>query len=58
MAVQQYQSIINQPETVWKAYIDMEIEQKEFDKARDLFSRLLEKTNHVKVWISYANFES
>ncbi len=45
------------PETVWKAYIDMEILIKEFDKVRDLFKRLLVKTKHVKVWISYANFE-
>ena len=45
------------PETVWKAYIDMEILIKEFDKVRNLFKRLLVKTKHVKVWISYANFE-
>ena len=45
------------PETIWKAYIDMEISLKEFDKARDLFTRLLDKTKHVKVWISYASFE-
>ena len=45
------------PESVWKSYIDMEIENKTLDKARDLYSRLLEKTKHVKVWISFANFE-
>jgi len=45
------------PESVWKAYVDMEIELNEFDRVRLLYKRLLEKTKHVKVWISYAKFE-
>lgn len=42
---------------LWKAYIDFETELEEFDKARDLYERLLQKTQHVKVWIAYAEFE-
>mmetsp|Transcript_10663 Transcript_10663/g.24740 ORF Transcript_10663/g.24740 Transcript_10663/m.24740 type:complete len:174 (+) Transcript_10663:1001-1522(+) len=45
------------PEMLWKGYIDFEIEEGEADKARALFERLLERTGHVKVWISYAQFE-
>lgn len=57
-----YELAINQPkldmpEVLWKAYIDFQIEQEEYDKTRKLYRRLLERTQHVKVWISYANFE-
>ena len=45
------------PEAVWKAYIDFEVEEGEYDKARALYEKLLEKTDHVKVWISFAEFE-
>lgn len=45
------------PEMLWKNYIDFEIEESEGDKARALYERLLEKTGHVKVWISFAQFE-
>merc|ERR1712038_761457 len=45
------------PEILWKAYIDFECEQEETDRARDLYRRLLSKTQHVKVWLSYAQFE-
>jgi len=45
------------PELIWKCYIDFEIEQKEYDRVRALFKRLLDKTKHVKVWLSYALFE-
>jgi len=45
------------PEAVWKAYIDFEVEEGEYDRARLLYERLLDKTNHVKVWISFAEFE-
>lgn len=48
---------LDMPEVIWKAYIDFEIEQEEFEKARTLYERLLERTEHVKVWISYARFE-
>lgn len=45
------------PEAVWKAYIDFEVEDGEYDRARALYQKLLDKTNHVKVWISFAEFE-
>ena len=37
------------PEILWKAYIDFEVEQDETDRARDLYKRLLTRTQHVKV---------
>ena len=49
------------PEGVWKAYIDFEIENVDgsgnYARVRALYERLLEITQHVKVWISYAQFE-
>nr|CAG8474543.1 5916_t:CDS:10 [Entrophospora candida] len=51
------QPIIDMPELLWKAYIDFEFSEQEFDKTRQLYERLLEKTGHVKVWISFAQFE-
>jgi len=48
---------LDMPEIVWKDYIDFETEEEEFDKARALYEKLLTKTSHVKVWISYAQFE-
>lgn len=52
------QPLLDMPEVLWKAFIDFEIEQEEFDLTRDLYERLLQRTKHVKVWISYALFES
>jgi len=49
---------LDMPELAWKAFIDFEIEQQEFDKARSLYKRLLLKTQHVKVWLSFAQFEA
>jgi crooked neck len=46
------------PEVLWKSFIDFEIEEGEASHARRLYERLLEKTSHVKVWISYAQFEA
>lgn len=51
------QARLDMPEILWKAYIDFEIEQDEPDKARELYRRLLTKTQHVKVWLSFAQFE-
>ena len=47
---------LDSPENVWKAYIDFEIEQEEYKNVKDLYERLLNRTNHVKVWLSYAQF--
>ena len=51
------QQLLDMPELVWKSYIDFEEEEGEYERARALYERLLEKTGHVKVWISYAHFE-
>jgi len=45
------------PEVIWKAYIDFELSEAEYDHARTLYKRLLERSNHVKVWIAMAQFE-
>jgi crooked neck len=51
------QPILDMPELLWKAYIDFEEEEGEYERTRALYERLLDKTGHVKVWISYAHFE-
>jgi crooked neck len=51
------QPILDMPELLWKAYIDFEEEEGEYERTRMLYERLLERTDHVKVWISYAHFE-
>jgi len=51
------QSRLDMPEVIWKSYIDFEVEQQESERARMLYERLLERTQHVKVWISFARFE-
>ena len=48
---------LDQPEILWKAYIDFETEEGERGRCRALYERLLERTQHVKVWISFAQFE-
>ncbi|PFH35591.1 putative crooked neck family 1 protein isoform 2 [Besnoitia besnoiti] len=48
---------MDMPELLWKAYIDMEIGSGALDRARALYERLLEKTQHVKVFKSFADFE-
>uniref|UniRef100_A0AC35GB92 Crooked neck protein n=1 Tax=Panagrolaimus sp. PS1159 TaxID=55785 RepID=A0AC35GB92_9BILA len=55
MAIQQ--PALDMPEVLWKAYIDFEIEQEENDHVRRLYETLLERTNHIKVWISWTEFE-
>lgn len=51
------QEELDMPELLWKAYIDFEEERGEYERTRALYERLLRKTEHVKVWISYAQFE-
>jgi crooked neck len=43
------QARLDMPELLWKAFIDFEIEQQEYDRARKLYGKLLKKTQHVKV---------
>ncbi|KAG5879667.1 hypothetical protein JTB14_021470 [Gonioctena quinquepunctata] len=45
------------PELLWKTYIDFEISQEEPENARQIYERLLERTSHVKVWLSFTKFE-
>lgn len=40
---------INKLKVLWKAFIDFEIEQGEYDRVRQLYKILLERTNHIKV---------
>lgn len=51
------QQQLDLPELVWKAYIDFEFEGERYDAVRALYERLIGRTEHVKVWVSYANFE-
>ncbi|KAJ4361182.1 NineTeen Complex (NTC) component [Ascochyta clinopodiicola] len=48
---------LDMPELLWKAYIDFEEGEGEYERARALYERLLEKTDHVKVWTSWAQLE-
>ena len=48
---------LDEPEKVWKSYLDFEIEIREFDKAREIYQKLLTLSKNVKVWLSYAWFE-
>ncbi|KAF2366623.1 HAT (Half-A-TPR) repeat [Trinorchestia longiramus] len=57
-----YELAINQPrldmpEYMWKAYIDFEVQQEEWPRVRSLYERLLQRTHHAKVWLSYARTE-
>ncbi len=52
------QPLLDMPEMLWKAYIDFEIAQEQVENTRRLYERLLERTQHVKVFISFAQFES
>lgn len=51
------QARLDMPELLWKSYIDFEVSQGETEKARQLYERLLDRTTHIKVWMSYAKFE-
>ncbi|XP_021890942.1 crooked neck-like protein 1 [Carica papaya] len=52
------QPALDMPELLWKAYIDFEIAEGEFGRTKALYERLLDRTKHLKVWISYAKFEA
>ncbi|KAJ3158047.1 Crooked neck-like protein 1 [Geranomyces variabilis] len=52
------QPVLDMPEVLWKGYIDFEVQEAEWARARSLYNRLLQRTEHVKVWISYAIFEN
>lgn len=46
------------PEMLWKEFIDFETTEGETQHVRNLYTRLLERTSHVKVWISFGKFET
>ncbi|KAM0944487.1 putative tetratricopeptide-like helical domain superfamily [Dioscorea sansibarensis] len=52
------QPALDRPELLWKAYIDFEISEGELERTRQLYERLLDRTKHLKVWVSYAQFEA
>ncbi|XVF53031.1 hypothetical protein PTKIN_Ptkin05aG0066400 [Pterospermum kingtungense] len=52
------QPALDMPELLWKAYIDFEISEGEYQRTRGLYERLLDRTKHLKVWVSYAKFEA
>ncbi|GAB4816800.1 hypothetical protein N2152v2_003846 [Parachlorella kessleri] len=52
------QPALDMPEAIWKAYIDFEIQEGNREGGRELYERLLQRTQHVKVWLSYAKFEA
>lgn len=52
------QPVIDMPEVLWKAYIDFEIKMKNYKNVRKLYDTLLERTQHVKIYISRAQFEA
>lgn len=51
------QPLLDMPELLWKAYIDFEYENNEIDNVRSLYRRLLSRTDHPKVWASFAELE-
>ncbi|GAA6047031.1 hypothetical protein JCM3770_004161 [Rhodotorula araucariae] len=52
------QPSLDMPELVWKSWIDFEYDVEEYERARALYERLLRRTSHVKVWVSFAQFEA
>jgi crooked neck len=56
LAVQQadLDSGLDMPELAWKAYIDFEFDEREWQNVEMLYEKLVGKSGHVKVWISYA----
>lgn len=49
---------MDMPELIWKSWIDYEYAEEEYDRTRALYERLLRRTSHVKVWVSFAQFEA
>ena len=52
------QPILDLPEALWKAYIDFEISEANTANVRALYNRLLDRTTHPKVFVSFAQFEA
>lgn len=54
----QYLSLFLTPPSCYGAYIDFEISLGELERTRALYERLLDRTKHYKVWLSFAKFEA
>ncbi|EDO08038.1 tetratricopeptide repeat (TPR) domain containing protein [Babesia bovis T2Bo] len=48
---------MDMPETVWNRYIEIEREWQQYAHVRNIYERLLLKTTHIKVFLSYCEFE-
>ena len=51
------QPLLDMPELLWKSYIDFEVENQEWDRTRQIYRRLVDRSVHPKVWMSFAEFE-
>lgn len=49
---------LDAPEVLWKAAIDAAVADGERPAARALYTQLLARTQHVRVWLSFAAFEA
>uniref|UniRef100_A0A0D9W589 Pre-mRNA-splicing factor Syf1/CRNKL1-like C-terminal HAT-repeats domain-containing protein n=1 Tax=Leersia perrieri TaxID=77586 RepID=A0A0D9W589_9ORYZ len=52
------QQELDTPELLWTALLQFEISENHFERARQLYEELLNRTKHLNVWISYAEFEA
>jgi len=52
------QPTLDVPELLWKSYIGYENNRMKRENVRKLYERILERTQHVKVWLGYADFEA
>lgn len=52
------QERLDMPELVWKRFIDLEVSHDELEKARAVWLRLISKSNHVRVYVAYSEFEA
>eukprot|EP00747_Dinoflagellata_sp_TGD_P157454 gnl/TRDRNA2_/TRDRNA2_177741_c2_seq3.p1 gnl/TRDRNA2_/TRDRNA2_177741_c2~~gnl/TRDRNA2_/TRDRNA2_177741_c2_seq3.p1 ORF type:complete len:341 (-),score=-7.02 gnl/TRDRNA2_/TRDRNA2_177741_c2_seq3:125-1147(-) len=52
------QPTLDVPELLWKSYIEYECKRMKRANVRKLYERILKKTQHIKVWLSYADFEA
>lgn len=49
---------LDSPELVFKKWIEIETDLKDYEKIRRIFQKLIKLTNHYKAFLSYADFES
>ncbi|KAF0893166.1 hypothetical protein E2562_023193 [Oryza meyeriana var. granulata] len=49
---------LDTPELLWTALLQFEIGENNFERTRQLYEELINRTKHLKVWVSYAEFEA